>query len=82
MRTVYYIKYTHLNLGKDERCTPRIELTESACLTPVLKAAIVSWRVEVSYLMKQYDVVLDSDDYVGRARRSLLTSFLLESVEV
>ena len=68
MRPVYYIKYTYLNLGKDERCTPRIELTESARLTPVLGAAISSWRVEVSKPMKLFVVVLDSDDYVGRAR--------------
>ena len=70
MRPAYYIKYTYLNLGKDERCTPRIELVESARLTPVLEAAIVSWHVEVSYPMKLFVVVLDSDDYVGRARSS------------
>ena len=62
-----------MNLGRDERCTPRFELTESARLAPVLGAAISSWRVEVVKPMKLIVAVLDSDDYVGRARKPHLT---------
>ena len=81
MRAVYYIKHTHLNLGRDERCTPRVELKESARLAPVLGATISSWRVEVVKPMKSYAVVLDSW-ICGKGTNYDAESFHLEQLDV
>ena len=69
-----------MNLGRDERCIPRLELTESAILTPVIGVAVILWRVEVSQSTKLFTVLV-SDDYLGiGTKHQTLTSFLLESV--
>ena len=48
----------------DDRCVARLELIEFALLTPVVGAAIVLWRVEVSQSTKLFTVLV-SDDYLG-----------------
>ena len=55
-----------MNLGRDERCAPRFELTESARLAPVLGAAISSWRVEVDEVDEAVRSRPQQLDYVGR----------------
>ena len=69
--------------GREERWDPLWEQVEVALLTPVLDDAIVSWRVEVSYPMKLFVVVLGSNDYCGKWDESPhLSTFPLELVDV